>query len=436
MPCSDIFTTYQFLFVPACSVLNHLNSSPFTQSPKDPSSFLSPMNHSTHISLLPALLLLLPLLSSSHPATTTCYTSVFSFGDSLADTGNLLRYLGKKNIDVGRLPYGETYFRRPTGRFCDGRLVVDFIAQAMGLPLLPPYLARRSGHGFRQGANFAVAGATAIENGFFMEKGLHVPWSNNSLGIQIEWFRQLLPSLCSSDSDCNVMFQNSLFLVGEIGGNDYNYPFLQARALDEVISYVPPVMDAISSAITALIELGARTLVVPGNFPIGCNSAYLTVFHSNRSEDYDAFGCIKWLNKFSRYHNNQLRVVLKRIRQRNPHATVIYADYYSAAMSMFRSPQLSGFRSSPLPACCGGGGPYNFNSFLQCGNPGSNVCADPSSYVTWDGMHMTEAAYRKIATGLLEGPNAVPPILNTCPRTKQKTSRPHYVLLDDDILDG
>ncbi|XP_008812183.1 GDSL esterase/lipase At1g31550-like [Phoenix dactylifera] len=395
------------------------------------------MNPSTHISLLPPLLLLLlllSLLSTSHAAI-TCYTSIFSFGDSLADTGNLLHDVGKNNIHVGRLPYGETYFRRPTGRFSDGRLVVDFLAQAMGLPLLPPYLAGPGRKGFRRGANFAVAGATAIENGFFTEKGIQVLWSNNSLGSQIEWFRQLLPSLCSSDSDCNDMFRNSLFLVGEIGGNDYNYPFLQARSLDEIVSYVPRVMDAISSAITALIELGARTLVVPGNFPIGCNSAYLTVFRSNRSEDYDAIGCIKWLNKFSRFHNNRLRVVLNRVRLRNPHATVIYADYYSAAMSLFSSPEPSGFRISPLPACCGGGGPYNYNSSLQCGNSGSNICADPSIYITWDGMHMTEAAYRKIAIGLLKGPNAVPAILNTCPQTNQEFSRPQYVL-SDDVLDG
>lgn len=43
---------------------------------------------------------------------------------------------------------------------------------------------------------------------------------------------------------------NSLFLVGEIGGNDYCYTLLQGRAVEEVKAFVPDVISAISSAIT------------------------------------------------------------------------------------------------------------------------------------------------------------------------------------------
>lgn len=91
----------------------------------------------------------------------------------------------------------------------------------MGLPFLPPYLAGLSGQGFRRGANFAVAGATAIENGFFMEKGIRVPWSNNSLGVQIEWFKQLLPSLCSPGSGTPAFFPTNycIHLVRQIPEN-------------------------------------------------------------------------------------------------------------------------------------------------------------------------------------------------------------------------
>ncbi|KAI3857361.1 hypothetical protein MKW92_000655 [Papaver armeniacum] len=53
------------------------------------------------------------------------YKSIFSFGDSLADTGNVL--FSSPDEYVGKLPYGETYFHQATGRFSDGRLVIDFI---------------------------------------------------------------------------------------------------------------------------------------------------------------------------------------------------------------------------------------------------------------------------------------------------------------------
>jgi hypothetical protein len=55
------------------------------------------------------------------------YTSMFSFGDSLTDTGNLVVSSPLSFSIVGKYPYGMTYFHRPTGRCSDGRLVVDFL---------------------------------------------------------------------------------------------------------------------------------------------------------------------------------------------------------------------------------------------------------------------------------------------------------------------
>ncbi|RWW80763.1 hypothetical protein BHE74_00010879 [Ensete ventricosum] len=46
------------------------------------------------------------------------YNAMFSFGDSLSDTGNVV---------VAGLPYGMSFFGRPTGRCSNGRLVIDFI---------------------------------------------------------------------------------------------------------------------------------------------------------------------------------------------------------------------------------------------------------------------------------------------------------------------
>lgn len=71
---------------------------------------------------------------------------------------------------------------------------------------------------------------------------------------------------------------------------------------------------------------------------------------------------------------------------------------------------VTGFSKGALTACCGGGGPYNFNGSAPCGTTQAKSCNEPSSYFNWDGIHLTEAAYKWIASALMEGPHAIPHI--------------------------
>ncbi|KAL5998444.1 hypothetical protein ACLOJK_009384 [Asimina triloba] len=320
------------------------------------------------------LLLISPIFSAA------CYTSVFSFGDSLIDTGNYLHI--DDSAPTGRLPYGQTFFHRGTGRSCDGRVVLDFIAEALGIPFLSPYLAFSDAQQLRHGANFAVGGATALPADFFKERKIDGVTPNVSFGDQIEWFSGLLPSLCSSPSDeakttgiprkaekrestrsslsfeflsstriqlwcmyiaCRHFLRESLFLVGEIGGNDYAVPFSNGWKLEEIRTLVPQVVGIVTSAVDALIKHGATTLVVPGVLPLGCFAAILTSGESSNKEDYEATtGCLKNWNEMLKYHNRLLKMELRRLREMHPHATVIYSDYYNAAWQAFASPQRFG----------------------------------------------------------------------------------------------
>ena len=55
--------------------------------------------------------------------------AVFVFGDSLFDPGNNNYINTIPFFQANYLPYGESYFSPPTGRFSDGRLISDFIGK-------------------------------------------------------------------------------------------------------------------------------------------------------------------------------------------------------------------------------------------------------------------------------------------------------------------
>jgi hypothetical protein len=74
-------------------------------------------------------MMLILLLRSGlvEPAAAACSVdAIYSFGDSIADTGNLLRE-GPVGFfaSIGSYPYGQT-LRKPTGRCSDGLLIIDY----------------------------------------------------------------------------------------------------------------------------------------------------------------------------------------------------------------------------------------------------------------------------------------------------------------------
>ena len=72
-------------------------------------------------------------------------------------------------------------------------------AQTLGLPLIKPYLGVENGSTI-QGVNFAVVGATALDASFFFERGIDNVSTNDSLSVQLDWFKKILPSLCNTSS--------------------------------------------------------------------------------------------------------------------------------------------------------------------------------------------------------------------------------------------
>ncbi|XBI63288.1 hypothetical protein VPH35_043738 [Triticum aestivum] len=258
-----------------------------------------------------------------------------------ADTGNNPVVLAASSIfdPVTRPPYGSTFFGRPTGRNSDGRLIIDFIAQRLGLPLVPPSLAHNGS--FRRGTNFAVGSATALDATFF--HGGKFPL-NASLAVQLQWFE-------------------SLFFVGELGVNDYHFSFL-TKSVQEIMSFVLDVR---------LIKHGATNFVVPGTIPSGCAPPVLALFPDAAPAEYNSTtGCLEDINKLGMHHNLLLQEALKKLRGRHPGGMIVYADLFGPIMDVVESPRKYGFEDV-LTICCGGPGT------LFCGDEGANLCEKPAA---------------------------------------------------------
>lgn len=138
------------------------------------------------------------------------FPAIYNFGDSNSDTGGISAAF----VPIPG-PYGEGFFHKPSGRDCDGRLIVDFIgnnnqiiqhsntnkhlifysfnficyscaAEKLKLPYLSAYL-NSLGTNYRHGANFATGGSTIRkQNETIFQYGI----SPFSLDIQIVQFNQ------------------------------------------------------------------------------------------------------------------------------------------------------------------------------------------------------------------------------------------------------
>ncbi|XP_073035532.1 GDSL esterase/lipase At3g48460 [Primulina eburnea] len=335
------------------------------------------------------------------------FDATYSFGDSFTDTGNTHSATGPSGfMFVSNLPYGRTFFHRPTNRYSDGRLVIDFVAHSLSLPFLPPYLNHNADKS--SGLNFAVAGSTAIIHSFFSKNNMTLNITPQSIQTQLTWFNEFLEGKGCRDSittanQCAAVFEDSLIWVGEIGVNDYAYS-LGSSVSAQTIQRLA--INSVTIFLQAILEKGAKYVVVQGLPPAGCLT--LSLFLSP-PDSRDNFGCVGSINDQSISHNTALQAKIHLFRQKYPKSVIVYADYYNAFLKVTKNPRTYGFKEL-YKVCCGyGGGEYNFDYFHACGSPDSSSCTDPSEYVNWDGVHLTEAMYRVVADAFVNGTFSDPP---------------------------
>ncbi|GAA0144996.1 hypothetical protein LIER_05294 [Lithospermum erythrorhizon] len=372
---------------------------------------MAALNNTTFTTILIILLVTTPLNASSDQPQQLHrrrrpFTAIYAFGDSFTDTGNTESTSGPNAFTyVSNPPYGRTFFHHPTNRYSDGRLVIDFIAQSLSLPFLPPYRNKKMDKSF--GTNFAVAGATAVDHSFFVKNNMTLNITPQSLGTELRWFNEFLESKGCRDSkntpkQCEDVFKDALIWAGEIGANDYAYSFGTSVSGSTIQQLA---IQSVAGFLQAMLEKGAKYVIVEGLPPTGCLT--LSMFLASE-EDRDDMGCVGSQNKLSMEHNTALQAKLNGLRKQFPQAMILYADYYSRYRSIMKDAAKYGIKE-PFKACCGSGfGEYNFDVFGTCGSNTSTSCAEPSQYVNWDGVHLTEAMYKLVANSFVNGTSCNP----------------------------
>lgn len=156
----------------------------------------------------------------------------------------------------------------------------------------------------------------------------------------------------------------------------------------------------------AILNKGAKYLVVQGLPSTGCLTLAMALGAEN---DRDTLGCVASSNKQSHDHNTVLQAKLNDFRKQFPNAVIVYADYWNSYVSVVKNPKKYGFREL-FNACCGSSsGSYNLDLLNICGSPMATSCPNPSQYINWDGVHLTEAMYNVVADLMLRGNFSHPP---------------------------
>ncbi|XP_062209877.1 GDSL esterase/lipase At1g09390-like [Phragmites australis] len=322
---------------------------------------------------------------------------VFAFGDSNTDTGGAAAGMGY----YFPLPEGRAFFRRATGRLSDGRLVIDYLCESLNMSYLSPYL-EALGSDFTGGANFAISGATTLP--------ANAPFALHVQLQQFLHFKQRSLDLIARGERGPVDadgFRNALYLI-DIGQNDLSAAFGSGAPYDDIIHQrIPAVISEIKDAIMTLYYNGAKYFWVHGTGPLGCLPQKLAAPRADDS-DLDHSGCLKPLNDASYEFNNQLRAVCDQLSSQLRGATIVCTDVLAIKYELIANHTAYGFEE-PLMACCGyGGPPYNYNANVSCLGPGFRVCEDGAKFVSWDGVHYTDAANAVVAAKILSSEFSTP----------------------------
>ncbi|KAG8371669.1 hypothetical protein BUALT_Bualt13G0112300 [Buddleja alternifolia] len=281
---------------------------------------------------------------------------LFVMGDSYSDNGNnnALLTMAKSNYP----PYGIDFPQGPTGRFCNGRLVPDFLAQFLDFDKPVPPFATARGSEILKGVNYASGGAGILDvtgQIFGGRISLNRQLQNHQITIS-----RLALLLRNSSTTINDYLGKCLYTVN-MGTNDYIVNYFLPPLSPPTLLHTPADQFAVfliqkySQQLRTLYNSGARKIVVFGLGLLGCLPQELSTFPTNGS------ACVDFINNAVELFNNRLKSLVDNMNTNLPGIRVVNA---------------------PCCVVLPGAG--------LCA-PGKLVpCSNRNEYVFWDRIHPTE----------------------------------------------
>ncbi|TXG61708.1 hypothetical protein EZV62_013071 [Acer yangbiense] len=324
----------------------------------------------------------------------TSTSAFFIFGDSSVDPGNNNYINTIPENQANYKPYGQNgFFQRPTGRFSDGRVIVDFIAEYAKLPLIPPFFEPSAD--CTNGANFASGGAGVLPE---TNQGMVI-----DLPTQLKNFEVVQKSLIEKlgEAEAEKVISEAVYLIS-IGSNDYMGGYLGNPKMQETYNYqtyIGMVIGNLTQTIQVLYKKGGRKFGFLSLTPLGCLPA-LRALNPKASEEG---GCFEAASALALAHNNALKTVLTSLEQIFKGFKYCYSNFYNWLDDRINHPSKYGFKDG-INACCGYG-PYG--GIFTCGGTKEvkeyELCENAEDYVWWDSFHPTEKIHEQFAKALWNG---------------------------------
>ncbi|XP_006656166.1 GDSL esterase/lipase At1g71250-like [Oryza brachyantha] len=345
-------------------------------------------------------------------ATSTAVRAMFVFGSSLVDNGNN-NFLNGSGVRADYPPYGVDFPLGVTGRFSNGRNVIDALGELLRLPaagLLPPFADPSTrGRAALHGVNFASGGSGILDI-----TGQHTG-GVLSLKQQITNFEAVtLPDLRAQlqgataahptaghkmkgqDFFDQCYLPKSLFVIGT-GGNDYLLNYFNPRGgptRPHLSEFTSSLLTKLSTHLQRLYDLGARKFVVLSIQPLGCTPVVRSFVNVTGE------ACIEPVNRAVLLFNSGLRSLVSRhgngsMRSRMPGANFVYVNSYKIIGDMIHHPTKFGIRETSR-ACCEVSRGSSSRGGVLC-QKGGPICSDRTRYAFFDGLHPTDVVNARLA---------------------------------------